>query len=97
MKIVSTLTKWVIPFDPMEFMNTAEVTNLAGIDSVDESKFRDFTDDVLRDLQMSKREYLGLKRQGLFAKNNARNSIGKNEKLNQSLTQLDRVKRAKLV
>ena len=49
-KQVKSLSTWVMGFDPLDYMNSADAANVPLMDSVDETAFRDFTDQVLGDL-----------------------------------------------
>lgn len=40
----------MMSFDPLDYMNSADAANVPLMDSVDETAFRDFTDQVLGDL-----------------------------------------------
>jgi len=46
-------------FDPVNFMNSADAANIQVMSQVDESKFKDYTDRVLSDLNAHHQQALG--------------------------------------
>lgn len=50
-KQTSALSNWVLHFDPIDFLNSADAANIQVQDKMEESSFKDFTDQVLADLK----------------------------------------------
>lgn len=49
-----SFTNWVMEFDPVNFMNSADAANIQVMDRAEEEKFKDYTDKVLQDLKSNK-------------------------------------------
>lgn len=46
-KQLQSFTNWVMNFEPVNFMNSADAANIQIMNQVDEAKFKDYTDRVL--------------------------------------------------